>query len=244
MFAAMQRHLDSVANPGTIVDLHGTAIGGFADQYSTFLHLDGARVLTAALESAGKGFTGDVYAMANSLDPGVPGLREILDVPVLTLMEVACSLAPSFGDRYGFVVPNQRLRHHYRDLVASYGLEAKLGGIENLGYDRILDMRKIFLGDQSEVDACMSAVDASFGRLGRLGVEVAFVPGPIGALLSGSGVTELSGVRYLDALGLLLKVSEGVAGLSGLTTSRFHRYAQPPAPLLREALAEYDLSSP
>jgi allantoin racemase len=244
MFDAMQKHLDSVANPGTIVNLQGTAVGGFADQYSAFLHLDGSRVLTSSLENAANGFTADVYAMANSLDPGVPGLREILDVPVLTLMEVACSLAPSFGDRYGFLVANRRLRHHYRDLVAAYGLEAKLGGIDHLGYDRILDMRKVFVGDQSEVDACMGAVEAGFERLGRSGVEVAFVAGPVGALLSGSGVTELSGVRYLDALGLLLKVSEGVAGLSGLTTSRFHRYAQPPVSLLREALAEYDLSFP
>ena len=172
MFDAMQKHLDSVANPGTIVNLQGTAVGGFADQYWAFLHLDGSRVLTSSLENAANGFTADVYAMANSLDPGVSGLREILDVPVLTLMEVACSLAPSFGDRYGFLVPNRRFHHTYRDLVAAYGLEAELGGIDHLGYDRILDMRKVFVATGVRSTHALVQSRPGLDDWGNWGVEV------------------------------------------------------------------------
>ena len=241
MFGVLQEHLDSLANQGTTVDIQGTAVGGFADQYSAFLHLDGARILDLALENFSGDSPPDVYAMANSLDPVVQGLREVLDVPVLTLMEVACSLAPSLGDRYGILVPNRKFYPMYRDLVASYGSASKLGAIDNLPYDRILDMRGIFAGDAGAADKCMSAVSDGFSRLGDRGADIVIVPGPVGMFLSHSGVTEFDGVRYLDAFGLLLKVAEGIAAMPGLTTSRFWRYAKPPQALFEEALSEYDL---
>lgn len=243
MFDVLQHYLDELKNPETELDIRGTAIGGFADQYSAFVDLDAARVI----ELATKSFTGPnqpaVYAMANSLDPSVLGLRELLDVPVLTLMEVACNLAPSFGDRYGVLVPNRRFSYLYRDLIEGYGSTKKLAGIDQLPYDRILDMRKIFAREPGAAEACLSAVTEGFERLRERGAEVVIVPGPVGMFLGAEKVSELAGVRYLDAFALLLKMAEGIVAIPGLTTSRAFRYLRPPASLLKEAYEEYGLGA-
>lgn len=245
MFSALQEIADRLKCPDTTVDIRGTKVGGFADKYDAFLHLDGAELLRLAMTDF-QDEPGDVYALVNSLDPAINGLREILDVPVLTLMEVACPMSLLWGDQFGLMVPNSKMVPQYHDVVARYHLGQRMVGVEPLPFPHLLDLHRLYTGDKTLADQVMTALAEAAETLVHQGAEVLMSPGPVGHWLAGEGVTELAGARFIDMFGLLLKVSEGVAVMAAqgaLGPSRIRRYASPPVGLLKEAFKEYNLGA-
>ena len=97
---------DKVAAPGTTVEVRGTRHGALGDQYRFFWHYDVREVVDNGLKvrdetrASGKY---DAFVVANSLDPAIVELREMLDIPVLSFMEVNCFTACMLGDRFGLV---------------------------------------------------------------------------------------------------------------------------------------------
>ena len=53
----------------------------------------------------------------------------ILDIPVLSFMEVSCSTALMMGESFGLVVPNDKFAAHYKEIVVRYGMRGRLTGI-------------------------------------------------------------------------------------------------------------------
>ena len=118
--AAVQQQLDSCVSPSTEVVVRGTTHGAFADQYRLLFHYDEREIITNGLQAQRDGF--DVFALGNSLDPGVVALREVLDIPVVVQMEVSCSVAMMTGEKFGVVATNTKSEPRYREIVHSYGL--------------------------------------------------------------------------------------------------------------------------
>jgi hypothetical protein len=120
------------AAPGTTVEVHGTRHGALGDQYRFFWHYDVREVIENGLAVRGsKAY--DAFVIANSLDPALVELREMLDIPVLSFMEVCCFTACMMGERFGLVVPNEKMIPRYREIVHGYGLAARLAAVEPLG---------------------------------------------------------------------------------------------------------------
>ena len=96
--ASVQRLCDRIAAPGTTVEVHGSDPGSHDwDKFQFF----GAHQVPVVLKNALKvrkdgGY--DAFIMGNSLDPGLVGLRELLDIPVLSVMEVCCHTACTLGE--------------------------------------------------------------------------------------------------------------------------------------------------
>ena len=164
------------AAPGTRVDVNGTPNGALGDHYASFLQLDALDIIKL-MRTRVLGHDYQAYALANSLDPALDALREQLDIPVLSLMQVGCSLAPMLGDRFGVVVPNFKFAPMYRAVIESHGLSGKLAGIEPLGFDRISDHDAMF-SDESAAEAGLREIDEVAGRLVAQGAEVILAPGP------------------------------------------------------------------
>jgi Asp/Glu/hydantoin racemase len=240
----LQRQCDAAASPETTVTVSGTPNGALGDHYASFLQLDGLDIVKIMRQEVlGRNYQG--YALANSLDPGLDSLREQLDIPVTSLMQVGCSLAPMLGDRFGIITPNFKFLPMYRDVVASHGFSAKLAGLTPLGFDRIADHDAMFV-EQSAAERTIAHLEDAARLLVERGAEVILAPGPTGLLLSKHKITEFHGARILDLYASLVKVTESVAYLAahcGMTTSRYRRYQTPSGELMDEAVETYGLDS-
>jgi allantoin racemase len=74
----------------------------------------------------------DAVIVAAFGDPGLPGLREALPVPVTGLTEAALADACLLGQRFSIVAISQRIRAWYRETVEHCGLAGRLASIRGL----------------------------------------------------------------------------------------------------------------
>jgi allantoin racemase len=74
----------------------------------------------------------DAVIVAAFGDPGVPGLREALDIPVVGLTEAALASACLLGHRFSIVAISRRITAWYRESVEQNGLIGRLASIRSL----------------------------------------------------------------------------------------------------------------
>ena len=100
------------ASPGTAITML-TARFGVAYIETRFEALIGAY---AAAELAAEHWAGhDAVIVAAFGDPGVPGIREALDIPVVGLTEAALASACLLGHRFSIVAISRRITAWYRE---------------------------------------------------------------------------------------------------------------------------------
>ncbi|CAM5191162.1 Asp/Glu/hydantoin racemase OS=Castellaniella defragrans OX=75697 GN=HNR28_001451 PE=3 SV=1 [Castellaniella defragrans] len=74
----------------------------------------------------------DALIVAAFGDPGITGLREALDIPVVGLTEAALMSACLLGQRFSIVAISPRITAWYRENVERNGLISRLASIRNL----------------------------------------------------------------------------------------------------------------
>ena len=146
--AATQTICDKAASPGTIVEVHGTSNGALGDNYRLFWHYDTREVIANGLKVRQSGQY-DAFVIANSLDPGLVELREVLDIPVTSFMEVCCHTACMMGEKFGIIVSNEKFIHRYREIAIGYGLRERLAAVEATRFDNIRDLNTVFGAGES-----------------------------------------------------------------------------------------------
>lgn len=234
--ACTQGLCDRAASPGTTVEVRGTRQGALGDQYRLLWHYDVREVLENGLDVRRKGGY-DAFVIANSLDPALVELREILDIPVLSFMEISCFVACTMGERFGLVVPNARMGPRYREIPYGYGLSDRLVAVESAGYENIRGFDEVFT-DTALGDECIEAGLAAARRAIVKGADVVIPAGPLTALMASRGIYVVDDVPLLDAYSLLVKAAEMMVGmhrLTGVCVSRRQLYQAPPADLIRRA---------
>ncbi len=227
-----QALVNTAASPGTTVEVHGTREGALGDDFRLFWHYDVREVIENGLRVRQSGGY-DAFVIANSLDPGLAELREIMDIPVLSFMEVSCSTALMMGESFGLVVPNDKFAAHYKEIVTRYGMRDRLTGIEPLSYDNIRDIGPAFKAGT----ALAKEIVAAARRVIASGAEVVICPGPAAATMAQAGIHQIDGVPILDSYRLLVKTAEawiGMHRLTGVHVSRRRLYRSPPPQLLEQ----------
>ena len=118
------------ASPGTEITLQ-TAPLGVAYIETRFEAVIGAyaTAVVAAEHAAGH----DAVIVAAFGDPGVAGLREALDVPVIGITEAALASASLLGNRFSIIAISQRTVAWYRETVEQCGHISRLASIRPLG---------------------------------------------------------------------------------------------------------------
>ena len=239
-----QRLVDRAIAPGTAVEVRGTTHGVLGDQYRLFCNYDSREVIDNALRIREEGGY-DAFVIANSMDPVLVELREMLDIPVLAFME-ACSLtACTMGDRFGVIGVNRKLMAWYRSIVCSYGLGSRLAAVEPMDVN---DTRSLDLGftDPAFGDMLQEQVVEAGRRAIAKGAEVLFVGGPPGALMASRGIFAIDTAPLLDTYMLLAKLAETMATmhrLTGVCVSRHLLYESPAPELTRKVGAAYGVSA-
>jgi len=119
-----------VASPGTEITV-ATAPFGVAYIETRFEALIGAYAVANVIAERRQGH--DAVVVAAFGDPGVPGLREALDIPVVGITEAALMSACLLGQRFSIVAISRRIVAWYRECVEYNGLLGRLASIRSLG---------------------------------------------------------------------------------------------------------------
>jgi allantoin racemase len=239
--SAVQEQLDRVVSPGTEVVVRGTTHGAFSDQFRLLFHYDEREIITKGLQAQHEGF--DVYAIGNSLDPGVTALREVLDIPVVVQMEVSSLVACMTGERFGIVATNEKFSPRYREIVRGYGLESRLVGVDSVQFDYLPRIHEGFTNPDVAASV-VEAYKASARRLIACGADTIFGTGVHTTLAATAGLREVDGIVIQDTYALLARFAETAAAIRDYTghwTSRGPLYARPSADILTRAGQMYDI---
>ena len=242
--AATQKLVDRAMSPGTTVEVRGTTHGVIGDQYRLFCNYDTREVIDNALRIRAEGGY-DAFVIANSMDPVLVELREMLDIPVLAFTEVWGFTACTMGDRFGMLGVNRKLMSWYRSILYSYGLGDRLAAVEHM---EVNDTRSLDLGftDPAFGDMLEAQLLAAGRRAIAKGAEVLFVGGPPGTLMAQRSIFTIDGVPLLDTYTLLAKMAETMATmhkLTGVCVSRHMLYASPPPELVRKVGEAYGVEA-
>jgi len=232
---ATQKLVNRVVSPGTTVEVHGTTQGVLGDQFRLFWQYDLREVIDNGLRIRRNGGY-DAFVIANSLDPALVELREMLDIPVLSFMEVNCFAACSMGERFGLIVPNRKMVARYREMPVSYGLRDRLAAVEPIFFDDVREQNNAFTS-KTVADAAQIEVIKAAKRAIEKGAEVLIAPGPPGALMAQQGIYQIDGVPVLDTYTRLAKTAETAVAmhkLTGISVSRHLLYEAPPKELIKK----------
>jgi Asp/Glu/hydantoin racemase len=78
------------------------------------------------------GSTVDGVVVAAFGDPGMPALKELVDVPVIGITEAALCAAALQGQRFSIIAISDRITAWYRDCVEHFGLGGRLASIRSI----------------------------------------------------------------------------------------------------------------
>jgi allantoin racemase len=242
--AATQKLVDRAMPPGTQVEVHGTTHGVIGDQFRLFCNYDSREVIDNALRIREEGGY-DAFVIANSMDPVLVELREMLDIPVVAFMESCAFTACTMGDRFGVLGVNRKLMSWYASIVRGYGLGSRLAAVEHM---EVNDTRSLDLGftDPAFGDMLQAQATEAGRRAIAKGAEVLFVGGPPGTLMAQRGIFQIDGVPLLDTYTLLAKTAETMATmhkLTGVCVSRHLLYQAPEPELVRKVGAAYGVNA-
>ena len=144
------------AAPGTTISV-ATATFGVAYIETRFESLIGAYA-TATL-AAEHHERHDAIVVAAFGDPGIDGLREALDIPVVGLTEAALISACLLGKRFSIIAISHRITAWYRECVQANGLLERLASIRCLDQP-LQDIGRVQDDHAERLKAlCLSAVD-------------------------------------------------------------------------------------
>lgn len=117
------------ASPGTEIVIR-TAESGVAYIETRLESMLAGPAVAEAIASAGA--DADAIVVAAFGDPGMPALKELVDVPVVGITEAALATASLLGQRMSIVAISERIAPWYRDCVERNGLLGRLASIRSL----------------------------------------------------------------------------------------------------------------
>jgi allantoin racemase len=238
-------HLASIlrgaADPGTEIDVYGLGPGkAIADQYRFLELLDTAEVLENGLRAEREGY--DALLIGNVFEPGMHALREVLNIPVLGLLESSVHLACLMGASFSIVNVNPKFTRKVTENIASTGLRGRLVSIDEMRVERGQVLDRAF-EDKAVCDQIVGQfTEAASVGIGKGAETVIPAGGIVMAILAFAGVHKIGDVPIVNGLIALTKMAEmavRVRRLTGVFTSKRMMYAPPSGTLLDDIRAAY-----
>jgi len=213
----IREEAERAASPGTALTVL-TAGFGVAYIETRFEALIGAY---AAANLAAEHWHGhDAVIIAAFGDPGVRGIREALDVPVMGLAEAALMSACLLGQRFAIVAISRRITAWYRECVEHNGLIGRLASIRSLDQP-LRDIGRVQDDHARQLKGlCDAAVDED-------GADVIILGGAPLAGLARAIKAELS-VPVVDGVSSAVRHAETLVDL-GAGVAESGSFAPPPA---------------
>lgn len=178
-----------------------------------------AEVIAEHCAAASGGQAVDGVVVAAFGDPGMPALKELVDVPVIGITEAALCAAALQGHRFSIIAISDRITAWYRECVEHFGFGSRLASIRSIkealrGIGTVQD------------DFRPTLVELARLAVAEDGADVVILAGaPLAGLARHVG-SEIP-VPVVDGIGAGIRLAEAVVGLrSG--PHRAGSFAAPP----------------
>jgi Asp/Glu/hydantoin racemase len=226
--ACLRDYLNEIADPGTVVDLHGMAPG---DRH--FGRLTELRCATLAvdnaLEAAARGY--DAFVMGHFQDAGLYEARSALRIPVVGLGETSLHWAAQVGRNIGLVTIDSVFERWHLEQADLYGLSGRVTHVAGLGAV-VEDFAAAFAGDEQAVARMLERLRDLIRPMVDSGADVIVPAGALPALVlrRERGLT-VGHAPVVNAVAVTLKAAEAwvrIHALTGLEPSRGPSFAIAP----------------
>lgn len=212
---ALTGYLNQVAGPGTEVVVHGVELFSHTDdkyRYEEYFH--DRQIVENAVRAEREGY--DAFCVGCARDPAAVALREVVDIPVCTLLEtsmhVACLLSPNFS----LLAHGQPLLRRQIELVKRYGLSERF--IECSSFEVTLDeLQGGFKNPQVVLDPALEVAREAKSKGVCLFVNAC---GCINAIMGKYCLHEIGGIPVLNGAAVLIKMTEMLVALKGMGVNR------------------------
>jgi len=238
---ALSSILRGSVEPGTQIDVHGLGPGkAIADQYRYLELLDTAEVLDNGLRAEREGY--DAFLIGNVFEPGMHALREVLNIPVLGLLESSVHIACLMGASFSIVNVNPKFTRKVTENIGSTGLQGRLVSIDEMRVERGQVLDRAFEDKAVRDQVVGQFIDAARIGIGKGAETVIPAGGIVMTILAFAGVHQVDDLPIVNGLIALTKLAEmavRIRRLTGVFTSKRMMYAPPTGTLLADIRAAY-----
>jgi allantoin racemase len=164
----------------------------------------------------------DAVVLCGFGNVGIFALREILDVPVVSISEASMALACTLGHRFSTLTMLDQFIPYQQDLVRLFGFEAKCASVRsiNINVERAAIERDRTLAELTKQVRTIVAED---------GAEVVILA-CAGLCGYERDLSASAGIPVLDPVAVGVKTAETLVTL-GVTHSKLRKFKTPPQPL-------------
>jgi Asp/Glu/hydantoin racemase len=234
---AILEHADRILSSEFKISVRGVQNGTSDLHFMSFDFLNNSNVFDSVIRAEKEGF--DAVAIGCFLDPILDELREIVDIPVLSLGEAGMLTAGMLGKYFSVIsyVP-QNNNKIYRELPHKYALSGRT--VKFASFDLPLtELEKGFIDAKPVLERFEKAGKEAVNN----GAEV-LLPGCgcLNLIIVKGGMTQIEGATVLDVSGALMKMTEMMIILkevSGTKISRKGYYEAPSREQIENTLKIY-----
>ena len=219
--ASLKRYLPTITRPGTEVSIHGVELASpymQTSRYEEVLH--DYQIMENLFQAQREGY--DAFVVGCIIDPVLYALKEVADIPVLSLAEASMLLACMLSPNFSLLCHHKPLLLRTIELVKRYGLQDRF--IECDSFD--VSPTDIFRAFQ-EPEIILKPARKLAEEAAKKGVCM-FVnaEGVLNMLMVENNVRELAGIPVLEGAGALVKMGEMLVDLKtmGIARSRLGLY--------------------
>lgn len=227
------RHLDTIIDPGTTVDIKGiTPHDSYAHPIVEFRCA--REVICNAVTAEREGY--DAFVVGHFQDAGLYEARSVVDIPVVGLGESSMLHACQLGQRSGIVTINPRYISWFHHQITKYGLSERVTGVHAMTFQPGQIMEAF--GDDEKLQTVVNLFEQQAAPLVEAGVDVLIPGGGIPMLLF-SQIQQhvVNGAPVINGIPIVVKMAEMAVKLkaaTGLSTSRVSDFVKPPPEVLEE----------
>jgi allantoin racemase len=231
--AALTGLLSNAAPSGTQVELVGLDEGTYEGRapierlrYPRAFHAISSQIIRKAETADREGF--DAFLIGSFVAPGIKEARASVDMPVLSMAEIAILACRHVANSVRLVCLNQPQADLVEDLIRSLGLESDRLEIRNLDLlDEIVLANAISQPAEVVERFVTSCEDLRSSRADL----VIPAEGILSMVLKTAGLREVEGRPIVDVFDVALTAAAGAGGLyrrGALVTGRTRSYPRPP----------------
>jgi allantoin racemase len=237
----LTEYVNSIADPGTVIDCYGTPAAMKGIQYPSIRYLDVGGILARAITAERSGY--DAFIIGNILDAGIHEVRELIGIPVIGHLQSSLLLMSMMAKNFSIIADHAKLAGCWENLIAGYGFRDRLVSVASLGVE--LTKNESLYTDKSYGDARVAEIMEHGRRAVAAGAEMLLIlPGSVYLRLAKEGIKEIDGAPIFNSIPGVIKMAELMVKyrqITGLYISRKHTYASPSKEVIDEMIARHNL---
>ena len=235
----LEEQCKRVLRPETEIYVTGVPVAApEPEKYKTTMYFHQSQFIKNMLKAEQEGY--DAYVMGSSYDQLIDEAREMLSIPVVSIMQSSAFLAAMLGELFAIVTSEYFMSEKYRQMMTHYGLLQKY-----------LQGPYVFESSEAEMINVLKnpePIAKKFKAVAQKAAEDgASVIIPIPAFVAQvfyktEGLTSIDGATILDPVAVSVKFAEMMVDLQkiGIEVSRtLQVYASPGKELTRKILDTY-----